>query len=238
MLDRLKAHKRRLVHSFHPLVVKLLESFYDTIHRPVFFRLDRCGWIPSILGEMFTGLLREVIAERLQVTSPMRSIVCVNTKLILVAHNAVVRALHGCAVGVCRGIETRSKLHDFMDTVYMKLALKMCQAIEHLESALTVANVENFIDLGLFFDHIDVGDVVVNTHVSPCVHPVVVVQCCVKCFVLLGVSSATTVSDPHIITSVYQHQLKRFAFCEVGHPICTVLKITVLNQNSALTRRR
>ena len=153
---------------------------------------------------MFTDILREVSADRLQVTSPMRSIVCVNTKFILEAHNGVVSALHGVVWRVHLGIETRSKLHDFMDIVYMKLALKICQAVEHLDSALTVANVENFIYLSLFFDHFNVGDVVVNTHVSPCVHPEVVVLFSVKYFVLLGVSRAPIVSNPHIVTSIHQ----------------------------------
>jgi len=182
---------------------------------------------------MSTDILRVVLADRQQITSPMRSIDCVNTMVILEAHRGFVKALDAAA-RVCLGVETRSQLDDFMDIVDVELALEVRQTVEHLDRALTVANVENFIDFCLLFDHFNVGYVVVQAHVGPRVHPEVAVLLSVKCFVLLGVSRATIATDPDIVASVHQKQLKRFAF-EVVQPRSTVLVVTVLDQNCAFS---
>ena len=204
MFDRLKAHKWRLVISFHPLIVKLLESFFETVHGPVLFRLNRAGHFAIHCFISITDILGEVVAYSLQVTRPIWSIVCVNAKVILQAHDYLVVTLDSVAFRAHLGVETRGQLHDLVDVVDMELALKMCQTIEHLDSALAVANVEDFVHSSLLFDHFNVGDVVVNAHVGPCVHPVVIVFFSVECFVLLGVFRATIVADPHIITGIDQ----------------------------------
>jgi len=67
----------------------------------------------------------------------------------------------------------------------VECTLEVGQSIEHLDGALAVADVEDFVYAGLLLDHADVGGVVVKTHISPSVKPELIVVLGTQCFVHL-----------------------------------------------------
>ena len=56
-----------------------------------------------------------------------------------------------------------------MDVLHVELAFEMGQSIEHLYSTLAIADVEDFFDVGMLLNHFDVGGIIIEAHVSPCV---------------------------------------------------------------------
>jgi len=72
-------------------------------------------------------------------------------------------------------VETWCQLNYLVDILSMKFFFTFSQTIEHLNSALAVANVEDFVDAIVLFDHLDVRYVIVKPHLCPSPHPVLIV---------------------------------------------------------------
>jgi len=117
-------------------------------------------------------------------------------------HHVLVLALNRVAGRQHLRVEARGHLHDLVHVFSMEGALDVGQAVKHLNRALAVADVEDFVDAGLLLDHADIGRVVVKAHVGPGVHPEVFVVLRAQRLVLLGVVRAAVVTDPHIVTLV------------------------------------
>ena len=84
----------------------------------------------------------------------------------------------------------------------------MSKAIVHLDGALRVADVEDLIDASGFFDSRNVRRIIIEAHVGPGVHPVLVILGGVILGVPLAVLCATIVGQPDIIASVSQLQME------------------------------
>jgi len=91
-----------------------------------------------------------------------------------------------------------------VNVVIIELALKMGKTVEHLSGALTVADVEDLVDASFFLDHLDVGHVIVETHIAPGPHPVLVVVLRAQSLMIPGILCATIVSNPNIVASIDQ----------------------------------
>ena len=202
--------------SLVPLVVKLLEAVFDSIHGPVLLRLDSLALLSSDASVVVTDILREVVTKGLEITIPVRTINSVDT-VVLIPHDGTVgndRASHRWRQV---GHEARCELNDLVDVVSMELFFHVSKTVEHLDRALRVANVEDLLDAGLLFDHLDVGYIVIEAHVSPREHPVVVVILRGKRLVVPRVHRAAIITDPDIVAGIDEQQVEWSAI-EVCHP--------------------
>ena len=121
-----------------------------------------------------TDRLREVVAQGLQVTIPVWSVDCIDS---------VVLILHNCLIGDDglprlfgdKWIEAWGQLDDPVEVIGMEGALQVRQSVEHLGGSLRVSRVEDLLLASLLLDHRDIGNIVIETHVGPGPHPVLIV---------------------------------------------------------------
>ena len=117
----------------------------------------------------------------------------------------------------------------------MEAVFEVCQAVVHLNGALRVANVENFVLSCNSLDRTDVSCIVIETHLSPGPVPVLVVLGAVQRLVVPAVHRASIVTNPDVVASIDKKQMERSAI-EVLHHRCAVFEVPVLDQYRTLTR--
>ena len=176
LLDVLKHDEVRLVLPSQPLLRgdELLEAPHQAVHRPVLLRLDCLAHVARLRLEVGTDFSRVVIAQRLEVAVPVGTVVGVDS-VVLISHDSGIYDIDRIKLWWLQRVEAGGKLYNLVHIVGMKAALQMSQTVEHLNCALRVTDVENFVDTGLFLDFRDVGDVIVEPHLGPSPKPVLVV---------------------------------------------------------------
>lgn len=150
--------------ALEPVVGELLESIRKAIHDPVLLTLDGLALLTCVLGVIVAENAGEVSTDRLQVLIPVRAIDCVDTNGLELHDSRIGKAL--APVRHVRD-EARGKLHNLVDIVCMEGALEMSQTIMHLDCALRIANIEDFIAAIDLSDCTDVCCIVIEAHVSP-----------------------------------------------------------------------
>ena len=115
----------------------------------------------------------------------------------------------------------------------MELALHVRQPVEHLSRPLRVAQVEDFLDACLLLDHLDIGDVIIEAHISPGKHPVGVIVFGRERLMVPRVHRATIVSDPNVVPFINEKQVER-STSELVHPKRSIFEVAMLAEDGAL----
>ena len=99
----------------------------------------------------------------------------------------------------------------------------MGESVKHLDCSLGVAYVVDFWCSSQFFNSLDVGHVVIETHISPGPIPVVGVVLRAEGLVIPRVLCTTVVADPDIIALLSEQQMERNAIPELIEPESPIL---------------
>ena len=90
-----------------------------------------------------------------------------------------------------------------MEVFRVELTLKMSQTVEHLDRTLRVSKIKYLVKTSLILDHLDVGNIIIETHVSPGKHPVGIVVFRRKSLMPQRVLRTSIVAYPDIVTLVH-----------------------------------
>lgn len=219
-----------LVHTIEPVLRELLEAVNGPIRGPVLLILHREALRARAVSVVGANGAWEVSANRLQVSVPVGAVDGVDT-VILERHDSLVHVGPG-PVGVVHD-EAGGHVHHLVEVVRVEGRLQVRQAVVHLNRALAVADVENFIDAGRLFNSLDVRDIIVEAHLRPREVPVLVVGGAVEGLMPPTVLGASVVADPDVVARIDQLKVERLLFIVV-EPARAVLVIAVLGQDSAL----
>ena len=100
----------------------------------------------------------------------------------------------------------------------------------HLDGALRVAQVDDFVLESLVFDRLNVGfDVIL--HVRPGEVPVRPTRGGIIISVPLAVLGAPVIANPYIVSLVGQKQMERLLVTEILDPRRAILHVPVLDKN-------
>ena len=161
--DQRHVHEGSCLLTAEPVVCKLLEAILDAVHLPVLLRLDG-NTLASILFGVGANETSNFSANGVLVIFPVGTVESVDT-MILKNHNLVVECQFS-PVGDFR-IEARGEHHCLVNILCVESLFKLSKTVVHLDGALRVADIENFVDTRFSFDGLDVGDVVVQSHLCP-----------------------------------------------------------------------
>ena len=105
----------------------------------------------------------------------------------------------------------------------------------HLDGALRVANVGNFVLASLRLDGLNIRNVII-LHVCPREVPVVGSGASdwLECFMTLAVVCAAIISNPNIVALISEQHMERFLVASTCNPRCSVLCSTMLAVDAAL----
>jgi len=152
---------------------------------------------------------------------------------ILHLNERVVHAIWCGTVGPKIRVKAWCQHDSLVEAIGEERALKVRQAVKHLDGSLAEADVEYFVDASLFLDQAHVGCVIVQAHVGPGEFPVIVVVGGVESLVPERVLGAAVVTEPHIVALVNEQKLEGCA-CELLHPPGPVTVVSVLAKDAAL----
>jgi len=110
-------------------------------------------------------------------------------------------------------------MHNLIQVLREPVIIIVCKSVVHLNGALRIAHVSNFVLTSQLFDRLNIGfDVVL--HVRPGEVPVLLCgfACCIIDRMVLTVLGASIISDPNIVAFVSQEQVERFFVVEILYP--------------------
>ena len=101
--------------------------------------------------------------------------------------------------------DARRECGELKETICVEALLILGQTIEHLRGALRVPQVEDLVVAGMLLDHADIGGTIVSAHLSPVIHPELLVFSR-QSLVLLGVLCSTVVTHPDVEAGIIELQ--------------------------------
>ena len=130
-------------------------------------------------------------------------------------------------------VEARRELDDSVEALAVEVVLVVRERVVHLNGALRVANVLNFVLVGSFLDGTNVSWVVILSHVRPVEVPVsrVVRR---KSRVALAILRSAVIAEPDVVALVEELELEGFVVvAEASEPAGCVLQVSMLDQDGA-----
>ena len=138
-------------------------------------------------------------ADGFEVILPVWAIYSIDA-LFLEMHDSVIK-VHSHNVG-CVNDKARSQVHNLVQIVAKEAIIVVSQSVMHLNSALRVTNVENFIFTRDILNCFNVCSIIIKTHVAPMEVPVFVILGRIESLVTPTVLGTTVVSHVDIVAGV------------------------------------
>lgn len=230
LLDVGDVNEVGLVRALEPVLSEFLEAVNGAVGGPVLLILDREALSRRAARVVRADGAGEVAANRLQVPIPVGSVDRVDTKR-LELHDSLVHVGSG-PVRVMDD-EAGGHVHHLVEVVRVERRLQVGKTVVHLDGALAIANIEDFVDAGSLLNSLNVRHIVVEAHLGPRPVPVLVVRGAVERLMAPAVLCASVVANPDVIARVDQLQVEWLLFVVVK-PAGSILVVAVLCQDCAL----
>ena len=176
-------------------------------------RLDSF-WLAPSARSILTSIFAKLRADLEVVSVPMRAVDIIYTDGREFVESVLVFFLRLSLWTDC----ARSQEHCFVHVVLKETFLQMSHCIDHLDSTLRPAKVEDFFSSCCIPHCSDVRSVVVESHFSPRICPELRIVGGQR-FVLLRILSSSIVANPDIVASGSKEQMHRRSSVEITEPI-------------------
>ena len=165
--------------------------------------------------------MTKLVADLLVITRPIWSVDAVDSDSGELVQSVLEPAL---VVATCIEHSARGESDELMHVVGEEFLIKFCKRVKELYRALRHAEIVDFVSARVFLDSLNIGNVIIDAHLSPGPCPVLgLVRG--ETGVLLRVLRAAIVAEPDVVavrSKLQRHGNAIVNFFVVGDPDCCV----------------